>query len=225
MASHGRQGALRYPLTSILGGNANIRTLRELFRHGGELSAPSLVGRTGLAKASVRQSLGQLQELRVIESVGLRRTKLFRIRRAHPFFEQLTALFQAERDRFENIIKAIGEAADHFDGILAVWLYGSVSRGEDRANSDVDVAIVVRRGDVAEIEKSFRAQLANPGEEFDFAVSVVAIDTDDVLRLSGEVDRWWANLVKDALVIRGERPESAASRLKRPPNSRPIDAP
>lgn len=225
MPPYGRQSALRYPLTQILGGNANIRALRELFRHGGELAAPSIVSRTGLAKASVRHSLGQLQDLKIVESVGFRRTRLFKIRREHPFFDLLSLLFQAERDRFENIIKAIGEASDQFGGVLAVWLYGSVSRGEDQPNSDIDVAVAVRWGDVTEIERSFKVKLANSEEKLDFAASLVVIDANDILRLSGEDDPWWTSLVEDALVIRGERPASAASRLRRSPDLQSADAP
>jgi DNA-binding IclR family transcriptional regulator len=60
MARANHQSAQRYPLTSILGTDAGVRLARELARHGGELSAPDLVRRTGLAKASVARGLEAL---------------------------------------------------------------------------------------------------------------------------------------------------------------------
>ena len=53
------QSVQRYPLTLMLGTEANLRLLRELSRHGGQLSAPALVARTGLAKTSVWAGLAQ----------------------------------------------------------------------------------------------------------------------------------------------------------------------
>ena len=49
MARSSPQSAQRYPLTTILGTDATVRLLRELARHGGQLSAPDLMRRSGLA--------------------------------------------------------------------------------------------------------------------------------------------------------------------------------
>jgi hypothetical protein len=64
----------RYPLTSILGTEANVRLLRELYRHGGQMSAPLLTARTGPAKSSVSTALAALEGIGFVASAGTGRT-------------------------------------------------------------------------------------------------------------------------------------------------------
>lgn len=215
LAKHTHQSALRYPLTIVLGSVANIRTLRELVRHGGELSAPSLVSRTGLAKASVRQALQVLETMRVVEAIGTGRSRLFRVRHGYPLASSLDLLFQAEERRFEAVLDAVRAATNQCDGLVAAWLYGSVARSHDRPTSDVDVALVSAPEAAPQIERTVREALLENEERLAFKASVVAVDTRDVLRLAAENDRWWTGLVQGGLTIAGERPEILLERLKR----------
>ncbi|HSE74539.1 MAG TPA: nucleotidyltransferase domain-containing protein [Dongiaceae bacterium] len=219
MAKHRQQSVLRYPLTVILGSVANVRTLRELVRHGGELSAPSLVKRTGLAKASVRQALQILETMKIVETLGAERSRLFRVQRKHPLAAALDELFQEEERRFEAVLSAIRVATDRCVGLTAAWLYGSVARGEDREASDVDVAVVGEPEAIPLIEQTLREALAEAEERLAFRASVVAIDTRDVLRLAAENDRWWTGLADASLGIVGDPPDVLLERLKRQRNT------
>jgi len=80
MARSAAQSAQRYPLTAILGTETNIRLLRELSRHGGQLAAPTLVLRTGLAKTSVWAGLASLAEADLVSVAGTGRVRLYSIR-------------------------------------------------------------------------------------------------------------------------------------------------
>ena len=215
MAKHRQQSILRYPLTVILGSVANVRTLRELVRHGGELSAPSLVTRTGLAKASVRQALQTLETMKIVEALGAGRSRLFRPQRKHPLAVALDELFQEEERRFDAVLNAIRAATDRCPGLTAAWLYGSVARGEDRETSDVDIAVVGEPEAIPLIEQSLRESLVEAEERLAFRASVVAIDTRDVLRLAAENDRWWTDLADASLRIVGDSPDVLLERLKR----------
>lgn len=215
MARHSPQGALRYPLTAILGSGATVRTLRELIRHGGELSAPSLVKRTGLAKASVRQALGIFEAMKVVDVIGSGRVRLFRVRREHPLATALDTLFREEEKRFEAVLKAVHMAAGRCDGVMAAWLYGSVARGQDRETSDVDIAVVGEPKSLQRIEETMRETLREAEDQLAFTASVVTVDTNDVLRLNAANDRWWTDLARDALQIVGDSPEALRERLKR----------
>lgn len=215
MASHRQQSVLRYPLTVVLGSVANVRTLRELMRHGGELSAPSLVRRTGLAKASVRQALQILEAMKIVEALGAERSRLFRVQRKHPLATALDVLFQEEERRFEAVLNAISVATGRCVGLVAAWLYGSVARGEDHEASDVDIAVVAESEAIPLIEQTLREALVEAEERLAFRASVVAIDTRDVLRLAAENDRWWAGLADATLRIVGDPPDVLLERLKR----------
>jgi predicted nucleotidyltransferase len=215
MVKHVHQSALRYPLTAVLGSGASVMTLRELLRHGGELSAPSLVKRTGLAKASVRQALGVLAAMRVVEAIGADRARLYRVQRAHPLAAALDTLFREEEQRFEAVLGAIRDAAEHCAGLVAAWVYGSVARGLDRETSDVDVAIVGEPDDTPRIEQTMREALREAEDRLSFTASVVAIDTNDVFRFDSTNDRWWTDLAGDNLPVVGDSPDVLVDRLKR----------
>jgi len=215
MAEHVRQSTLRYPLTEILGSVACVRTLRELMRHGGELSASTLVLRTGLAKRSVQTALGALEAMEVIDALGFTRGRLFRVRRAHPLAAALDQLFDAEEQRFNAVLEAMRKAAEHCSGLLAVWVYGSVARGEDRAGSDLDIAVVAEPAAISEVQETMRDRLNDAGSRLAFAPSVVAIDTQDVLRLAATNDPWWKGINRDALTIVGDDPDRLLQRLTR----------
>ena len=216
------QSALRFPLSAIFASEGNVRVLRELFRHGGELSAPSIAKRVGLSRQHTARILGGLAGLRVVEAVGVGGHPSYRARQTHPLYLVLDGLFHAEAERFREIGDAVRTAARSADPPPeAVWLYGSVARGEDIPGSDVDVAIVIQ-GDV-EVDRAadeIREKLTRAEESLGFIASVVAISPDDVVRLSAE-DSWWTNMTREAIALEGPDPERLAARIRRRKNLQP----
>jgi predicted nucleotidyltransferase len=215
MARSNPQSMLRYPLTRILGVDANVRVLRELFGHGGELSAPALVVRSGLAQSSVRGALIDLETMKIVEAIGSGRTRLYRVGNRHPLATAVGALFQAEDRRFEAVLAGVGTAAARSGpGVVAVWLYGSVARGQDRAGSDMDVAVVAENDALRRVEETMRDELSGSEEELAFSASVLAVDIDDVTRLADANDPWWISVVRDAMPVVGDRPDALLARLR-----------
>lgn len=214
MSGRIRQSALRFPLDEIFGSAGKVRVLRDLRRHGGYLSASTIVRRTALAKRTVQLALNALEEMEIVLTAGSPRTRLYRLNANHPLAPSIAAVFEAEDSRFETIIAAIRKAAAR-KGVLAVWLYGSVARGEDGPESDVDIAIYADAGAAAEIERAVLDKLLLGGEQLLFRPSLSVLDERDVLRLAHSGDPWWRDVCRDALVIKGPPPDVAASALMR----------
>jgi predicted nucleotidyltransferase len=211
MARSAPQSTLRYPLTRILGADANVRVLRELVGHGGRLSAPALVVRSGLAQSSVRAALISLEEMKIVEAIGFGRARLFCVDGRHPLAASIAAMFDAEDCRFAAVLDAVRAAATKAGpGVIAVWLYGSVARREDRAASDVDLAVVAESGALGRAEEMVREALREAEEELVFSAAVLALDLDDVVRLGNTNDPWWTAVVRDAMPVVGDRPEVLA---------------
>lgn len=206
-----RQSVLRFPATSLLGGEANVRVLRELVRHGAELSAPTIAKRAGLSRQHVLRIVNALAEAGAVERVGVGGHPSYRIRRGHPLHGGLEAIFRAEAERFSAVEDAIRSAAA---GAEAVWLYGSVARGDDSAGSDVDVAVVIDAPDVEDVVDGIRARLREREDALGISVSIVGIGPADVVRLSGG-DPWWSSLVREAIPLAGPDPERLAARFRR----------
>ena len=222
MARAAHQSMQRYPLTAILGTDAGVRLMRELALHGGQLAAPDLVRRTGLAKASVARGLGTLGRADVVRAAGAGRSVLYSLRPEHPLCPALVAIFAAEDERFQAILAGAKDAARSVGpGLLALWLFGSVARGDDREHSDLDLALVAEPGSLPRLADAFRDRVTAMGETAGFSPAVVALGTDDVVRLSAERDPWWCRVAHDAVALIGERPEALTARLIRtsPPAS------
>lgn len=234
MARAVHQSVQRYPLTTILGTDTGVRLTRELALHGGQLAAPDLVRRTGLAKASVARGLATLEGSGAVQAVGTDRSVLYSLRPEHPLTPALVAVFEAEEGRFQAMLASAKDAAQLVGpGLVALWLFGSVARGEDRQDSDLDLALVFndvphRRGQPGtlpglaktgsarfSVADAFRDAMVTFAERAGFSPSVVALGTDDVVRLSAERDPWWLQVVRDAVSLIGERPDAMAARLAR----------
>jgi len=210
------QSAQRYPLTSILGTDAGVRLLRELARHGGQLSAPDLTRRTGLAKASVARGLASLEATGLVTSVGTGRSVLYRLRPDHPLSPALSALLEAEERRFQSILDSARSAAESAGwGLVALWLYGSVARGEDLADSDLDLALVAEPEALPRLADAVRDGLLAPSEALGFSPSLVTLTTDDVVRLAAQRDPWWTSVTSDVVPLIGGRPEDLVATLRR----------
>jgi predicted nucleotidyltransferase len=204
---------LRYPLTDILGSRANVRVLRELFRHGGELSAASLAARAKLSPQHVRVAIKNLERVGILEAIGTGRSILWRVRRDYPLESTLQGLFKAEEARFQNVIEEITSAAHEDAEIMAAWIYGSVARCEDGIDSDLDVAIVVNIDHRKEIGDRFRHCLVPSSERLGFRPNVVVLDVSDVLRLSVG-DPWWRGVEIDGMSVKGGMAAAFAVRVR-----------
>jgi predicted nucleotidyltransferase len=198
------QSFLRQPLSAVFANPANVRLLRELSRHGGEFSAKILAERSRLTKSSVTLALDYLSGLGLVEILGSAHSRLYRIDGDHPLASSLAALFAAEDLRFQNIIEAVRAAAIKA-GATAVWLYGSVARGEDRPDSDVDV-VVIAANDAGALKVKMRNLLREREDALRFSASVIGLDLEDVGRLVVENDPWWATMIEDGIPLLGPAP-------------------
>ena len=212
MARTHQRSFLRNPTDWLFGTGASVAVLRELVLHGGELSAPTLVERTGLAASSVRDTLIDLEETRLVEGLGFRKSRLYRLRHSHPLAPMITTLFLHETTMFSGVESALKHTGQTIPGVHAVWLYGSVARGEDRPDSDVDVVVVTADGNSETVGAAFREAMHDSEDAMGVHISVLAIERMDIRRLSQENDPWWEAIVRDARVLHGPTPKKLLSK-------------
>jgi predicted nucleotidyltransferase len=195
-------------LNTLLASEGNVRVLREVLRHGGELGVSEIAARSGLSPQHVRLVLAQLVKSRVVAALGLGRARLYRARLDHPLAKPLAALFRAEDERFAALRTAIREAADAArPHPVAVWLYGSVARGEDGPESDLDLAVIAEEGCLGTVVAQMRDTLRDRAEELSASLSIVGATPADVRR--AEIgDPWWQGVVRDAIPIVGPVPRA-----------------
>ena len=214
----------------IMDTDAGVRLSRELALHGGLLAAPDLVRRTGLSKASVARGLAALEGSGAFRSVGSGRSVLYGLSPDHPLAPAIQGLFEAESARFRDLLDGARTVARSMaPDLVALWLHGSVARGEDRGDSDVDFALVVgaARAGADHPDKrqrfadAFRDEMASLSRTAAFRPTLLVLDTDDVARLASERDPRWTGMLADAQALVGEAPEAMATRIARHPRRSP----
>jgi predicted nucleotidyltransferase len=205
------QSFLRYPLDRVLDSPANVRVLRALARHGGEMATGMLMDRTALTRVSVLAALRRLADSRLIEVIGSDRQRLSRFNDKDPLAAAVKYLFAAESERYARAIDQIREAAENL-GAKAVWIYGSVARSQDRSDSDIDIAVAVQNTADGDIPEAIREKL----RQLEIVrCSVVVVDGPLLTRLERERDPWWVALKRDAVTVMGAAPENYLGWMKR----------
>jgi predicted nucleotidyltransferase len=200
--------AFRYPVNAIFSAQGAVRIVRELFLHGGPLSVRELVARTGLTRKSVYVVIDSLQSLGVVRRVGSAYTGLYEAADDHPLSPMLSDLFSAENARVRDAYAEIRRAAEEVSPApMAVWLYGSVARGEDTAASDFDLAVCADDNEVEDAADALREVLRPVGEHLRLRFSVVGLSPRDVVGLAADQDPFWTGLARDAHAMYGPEPE------------------
>jgi predicted nucleotidyltransferase len=196
-----------HPLDQVLGTVAAVRLLRELSEHGGALSVTDLASRAGLSLSGAIRALERLHDLRVVEPVGTGRGSPFRLITENPLCLGLITLFDMERRQTQSLYEAIQSFASQHEGeIIAVWLYGSVARREEKAGSDVDILIVAKEASVSAVRDEL-SDLLLPLSEWSMPISVVGVSPKDIEHMATSAPKNWERIRKDAVVLAGKAPQ------------------
>lgn len=196
-------------MTGVLGSPGNVRVLRALCTDGAPQSAPRLAAMAGLTPPGTRGVLEPLVRQRLVKVHGSGRAQLYELDTRHPLASSLVDLFQGERRRWEELVESIRGALVHDDAITAAWLYGSVARGHDSPDSDLDLALLVETHGVADRVREALMPLEDAQQ---IRISLIALTKQELLALP-EGDRWWTEVVRDGRVLKGAAPDQARRRL------------
>src|SRR4051812_10347231 len=110
---HRPQNALRTPLNTLLGTEANVRLLRVLVLDGGPVGAGELARRAGLGRTTIYPVLEALLKTGIVEFVGVGARRQSRFREGHPLGKALVDLFTAEADRVTDLAAKLGSLLKH----------------------------------------------------------------------------------------------------------------
>lgn len=206
------QSHVRFPLTRILGSAGNVRVLRVLATDRTEHSASHLARTAGLSPQGTRLILEVLTQQKLVKVHGTGRSQLYSLNSASPLANALVGLFLSEQQRWDGVVATIRDLlAKHGGHVLSAWLYGSVACGEDTANSDVDIALLVSNQSAIEVVREELAELALAQQ---LRISVTALTPRDLAAVLPD-DQWWVGVQQDGKVLKGVPPHVAKRQAER----------
>ena len=136
---------VRRPLNVLLGVPSHIAVLRGLAAAGVGLTGREIARSAGVAVQATHDALARLEAVGLVRWLPAGRAHLYQLNRDHFLFKNgIGPLLEAESE-FRSAIRSILKRA--LSGhVLSAALFGSVARGEDRPESDLDLLMIVERG-------------------------------------------------------------------------------
>ena len=207
------QSHLRFPLTQLFASAGHVRVLRALMAYGAPLSVAQLAADSGLTTRGARFVLESLVSQGMVSVLGQARSQLYCVASQHPLADAVKTLFQQERSRWEGVQEALRQNLASWRAVRSAWLYGSVARGEDGPRSDVDIVLVVNK-DSVETAHQVRDSVQALGDTLGLHFSAVILTPRELAAIRKD-DPWWAEVERDARILKGLGPARELDRCTR----------
>ena len=142
-----RYGLLRQPLSYALGTRAKVALLRVLAVVPVQLGQRALARRAQVPHRTAQLALEELVKMGLVHRIQGGREFMVSLNRSHRLAAPISALLTAEGLLFQELLVRLSEVVapgGRAPGVVSVALFGSVARGTEGVESDLDVLLVAK---------------------------------------------------------------------------------
>lgn len=191
-------------LSELFGGQLRYRVLSALFTQPERaFHLRGLAAAAGVDAGNTHRIVRRLLAAQLCEAIPDKPYTRYRARKDSPLYADLVRLFS----RGSELMADVREVAAALPGMVAI--YGSVARGEERADSDVDVLVI---GSISTI--SAQAAFKPVGRKHGRKINVTAATEEEVLDMLEAGSAFWRDVLTGQLMmLKGEVPDEIARRL------------
>ena len=104
----------------------------------------------------------------------------------------------ADKEMFDDIVKAILSVVG--DDAVKIILYGSVARGDNTWESDVDIAMLLNEPLDHNTDRLLTKAVVKVDLKYDTVVSVIDIDADHFMKCRNTLP-FYANIEKEGIIL------------------------
>jgi predicted nucleotidyltransferase len=106
---------------------------------------------------------------------------------------------QSRIEILARVKKALSGMEAHLPSIVALGIFGSLARGDFREKSDIDIFLVVEKGEITlEEEIDYRQKLKTSLKELGRDITLMVIPSEAIKK----IDNWYIlRLAKDAILL------------------------
>ena len=139
-------------LDEILGNKTKVRLLRAFFTYPEKGFTESELERiAGIPQPSVHRNARSLLNNGLLDRKRIGKANLYSLNKGHILYLLLFSNFEAERNVLVELKNTIAESVKSLPQIELAVLFGSIVKGMERADSDVDIFIVCK-GEKSKLE-------------------------------------------------------------------------
>jgi len=132
-------------LDEMFGNKTKVRLLRAFFTYPEKGFTESELERiAGIPQASVHRNVKSLLDNGLLDRKRIGKANLYSLNKEHIFYLLLNSNFEAERNVLVELKNMIEESVKSLPQIELAVLFGSIVKGMERADSDVDIFIVFK---------------------------------------------------------------------------------
>jgi predicted nucleotidyltransferase len=170
-------------LYAIAGSKAKARVLCTLAAFPGkEWSGRSLAIDAGVSQPQAWKALNALLAQGIVESKRAGQATMWKFNSEHVFADSIRAFARPKTLLCTRLRREIRKRTG-FDGIARIILFGSVARGDERPDSDIDLFVEVEKEkDMKKVQKSLIDATMDLGSTFGSPVTPIFYTTTEVQR-------------------------------------------
>jgi predicted nucleotidyltransferase len=190
-----------HALDDILGNKLKLRILRIFCTSGGEYTGREMARLTGYSQTYTLSALSDLEANGLLYRRDVSRAHIYSLNEEHMLVKELSKVFELERSALAEIAKDFkSELGEDLESII---VFGSVARGEERPNSDIDMVFTLRDGSKAMVESKIdsvtNASMAASGNPIS---PILVTETElEKMREKKEKKGMWAEVFGEEPVV------------------------
>lgn len=189
-------------LDEVLGNKTKVKLLRGFFAYPQkEFSESELQRIAGIPQASVHRNVKSLLENGLLDRKRIGKVNLYSLNKKHVLHPLLRASFEGEKNVLEELKAVAAGVLKHLPEVELAVLFGSVVKGTERADSDVDI-LIVSKENKSQLEEKLDDLRTGIQNKFGNPVSLIIKNVDELREL--KTKSIYGEIKKGEIIFRRE---------------------